>query len=106
MRPGRLSLTQTSGSRTTKPISLRKNIPSQEKAGRTSKGLGSWKGDVGLKNILNEDESSEVGNERSPGALWGVKIHGALNATAGEEAIPTKLSLGARFTQHYSRRQR
>lgn len=54
MRPGRHSLTQTSGSRTTKPISLRKNIPSQEKAGRTGKGLGSWKGDMGLKNILNE----------------------------------------------------
>lgn len=54
MRPGQHSLTQTSGSRTKKPISLRKNIPSQEKAGRTSKGLGSWKGNVGLKNILNE----------------------------------------------------
>lgn len=33
-------------------------------------------------------------------SLWGVEIHRTLGATAWEDAVPTKLSLGAKFTQH------
>lgn len=92
------ALTLTSGSRTTQPISLRKRVPRQEKHAGPAKALVVGK--------MAWDSFSVDGHtlRRVPGrplrASWGVEIHHTLSATAWEDAVPTNLSLGAKFTRH------